>query len=101
MKEFKEIRDDQIRIIGEGGNKNPLPRNVWIIIFSILGIAIIGAIIFFATKQNKEEINKLQEPEPALFEPMRESEPILQKWIGQQPDSLVAGYTEIRDTRET
>lgn len=32
MKELKEIRDDQIRIIGEGGSKNPLPRSVWIII---------------------------------------------------------------------
>ena len=27
MKELKEIRDDQIRIIGEGESKNPLPRN--------------------------------------------------------------------------
>ena len=98
MKEFKEIRDDQIRIIGEGGNKNPLPRNVWIIIISILGIAIIGAIIFFATKQNKEEINKLQEPEPALFEPVVLSEPVKSKRIGKEVDSLVAGYTEIRDT---
>ena len=98
MKEFKEIRDDQIRIIGEGGNKNPLPHNVWIIIISILGIAIIGAIIFFATKQNKEEINKLQEPEPALFEPVVLSEPVKSKRIGKEVDSLVAGYTEIRDT---
>jgi hypothetical protein len=98
MKEFKEIRDDQIRIIGEGGNKNPLPRNVWIIIFSILGIAIIGAIIFFATKQNKVEIKKLQEPEPALFEPVVLSEPVKSKRIGKEVDSLVAGYTEIRDT---
>lgn len=37
MKELKEIRDDQIRIIGEGGSKNPLPRSVWIIILSKIG----------------------------------------------------------------
>ena len=41
MKELKEIRDDQIRIIGEGGSKNPLPRSVWIIILSILGLSLI------------------------------------------------------------
>ena len=48
MKELKEIRDDQIRILGEGGSKNPLPRSVWIIILSVLGIALIGVILLFA-----------------------------------------------------
>lgn len=98
MKELKEIRDDQIRIIGEGGSKNPLPRNVWIIILSILGIVIIGVIVLFVSQQKEEAIQKLKTPEPALFEPVRESEPILYEWIGQQPDSLSPGYTEIRDT---
>lgn len=94
MKELKEIRDDQIRIIGEGGNKNPLPRNVWIIILSILGIVIVGVIVLFVSRQKEEA----KTPEPALFEPVREAEPILHEWIGQQPDSLVPGYIEIRDT---
>ncbi len=98
MKELKEIRDDQIRIIGEGGNKNPLPRNVWIIILSILGIVIIGGIVLFVSRQKEEAIQELKTPEPALFEPVREIEPILHEWIGQQPDSLVPGYTEIKDT---
>lgn len=98
MKELKEIRDDQIRIIGEGGSKNPLPRNVWIIILSILGIAIIGGIVFFVSHQKEEAIQELKTPELALFEPVREAEPILHEWIGQQPDSLVPGYTEIKDT---
>ena len=56
MKELKEIRDDQIRIIGEGGSKNPLPRSVWIIILSILGIALVGVILLFVTRQKEEEI---------------------------------------------
>lgn len=98
MKELKEIRDDQIRIIGEGGSKNPLPRNVWIIILSILGIVIIGGIVIFVSRQKEEAIQELMTPEPALFEPVREIEPILNEWIGQQPDSLVSGYTEIKDT---
>ena len=98
MKELKEIRDDQIRILGEGGRKNPLPRSVWIIILSVLGIALIGVISLFVTRQKEEEIQELKAPEPALFEPVREAEPILHEWIGHQPDSLASGYTEIRDT---
>ena len=49
MKELKEIRDDQIRIIGEGESKNPLPRNVRIILLSIIGIAVIGVIILLCS----------------------------------------------------
>ena len=98
MKELKEIRDDQIRILGEGGTKNPLPRSVWIIILSVLGVALIGVIILYVTRQKEEVIQELKAPEPALFEPVREPEPILHKWIGEKTDSLAPGYTEIRDT---
>ena len=98
MKELKEIRDDQIRILGEGGSKNPLPRSVWIIILSILGIALVGVILLFVTRQKEEVVQELKAPEPALFEPVREPEPILHKWIGEKTDSLAPGYTEIRDT---
>lgn len=98
MKELKEIRDDQIRIIGERGSKNPLPCNVWIITLSVLGIAIIGAIVLFTTKQKEEKIIELTEPEPALFEPIKLPEPVKSQWIGKEVDSLVAGFTEIRDT---
>ena len=55
MKELKEIRDDQIRILGEGGTKNPLPHSVWIIILSVLSIAIIGVIILLTTKHKEYE----------------------------------------------
>lgn len=98
MKELKEIRDDQIRILGEGGSKNPLPRSVWIIILSVLGVALIGVIILYVTRQKEEVVQELKAPEPALFEPVREPEPILHKWIGGKIDSLAPGYTEIRDT---
>ena len=98
MKELKEIRDDQIRILGEGGTKNPLPRSVWIIILSVLGVALIGVIILYVTRQKEEVIQELKAPEPALFEPVREPEPILHNWIGEKTDSLAPGYTEIRDT---
>ncbi len=93
MKELKEIRDDQIRIIGgEGGNKKPLLR---IIIIAVLSIAITAVVIFFVSKQ-KEEVTEI--PEPALFEPVRETVPTRYGWIGRQVDPMTPGYTEIRDT---
>lgn len=98
MKELKEIRDDQIRIIGEGGSKKPLLRNVWIVILCILGVAIISAIVLFTTKQKEEEVKELTEPEPALFEPIKLPEPVKPQWIGKDVDSLASGFTEIRDT---
>ena len=98
MKELKEIRDDQIRILGEGGTKNPLPRSVWIIILSVLSIAIIGVIILLTTKHKEYAALELQEPEPALFEPVILPEPVKPQWIGKEVDSLATGFTEIIDT---
>ena len=98
MKELKEIRDDQIRIIGEGESKNPLPRNVRIILLSILGIAVIGVIILLCSDHKEEEVIELKQPEPALFEPVRLPKPVKPQWIGKEVDSLATGFTEIRDT---
>ncbi len=98
MKELKDIRDDQIRVIGEGGSKKHLPRSVWIVILSVLSLALISVIVLFVTRQKEERIQELKSPEPALFEPVREVEPIQSKWLGQKPDSLAQGYTEIKDT---
>ena len=98
MKELKEIRDDQIRIIGEGGKKNPLPRSIWIIILSILGVIIIGTIVLFTTKQKEEVVIESIEQEPALFEPVKLPEPVKPQWIGKDVDSSASGFTEIRDT---
>lgn len=101
MKELKDIRDDQIRIIGVeggGGRKSLLPRNVWIIIISVLGIVIIFVIVLFTPHQKEEAIQQLKAPEPALFEPEQEAEPTPNEWVSEQPDSLAPGYTEIRDS---
>ena len=98
MKDPKEIRDDQIRIIGEDENKKSLPRNVWITIFSVLSITIIGAILLLCSKLKEDEAIELNQPEPALFETVSLSEPIKYQWIGKEVDSLATGFTEIRDT---
>ena len=95
MKEFKDIRDDQIRIIGEEENKSTLPRKLWFIVASVFVVLLVVGVIFFVVSRGEEQTEL---PEPALFEPVREAEPTPHKLLGHQPDSLAVGYTEIRDT---
>ena len=98
MKELKEIRDDQIRIVGGDVKKRPLPRNVWIIIISVIILTIVGVIALVLSKHKEATIEKLTAPEPALFEPEIAPEPIKHERIGREVDSLQVGFTEIRDT---
>ncbi len=99
MKELKEIRDDQIRIIGEGESKNHWPRRIWIITLSVLGVVAIGVIMLFSIRHKEEAVVELKQPEPALFDPVKLPEPVEpQQWIGRRVDSLATGFTEIRDT---
>ena len=98
MKELKDIRDDQIRIIGVDGERKPLRRNVWIIVISILCVAAVVALVM--SNSADESLEELSAPEPALFEPVvePEPEPVSREWIGRNVDSLQTGFTEIRDT---
>ena len=98
MKEFKDIRDDQIRVIGEEVRRKPVPYGIWIILAAILVLAVIGIMIFVNTGQKKKEAIELIAPEPALFEPMETVEPMPYQKIGSETDSLKNGHTEIRDT---
>jgi hypothetical protein len=98
MKELKDIRDDQIRIVGEGVRRKPLSRSVWIIIISIIVLISVGVIALFVSKHEETAIVELKAPEPALFEPEIAPEPIKHEWIGRKVDSLQVGFTEIRDT---
>lgn len=98
MEELKEICDDQIRVIGEGASKKPLPRRVWIVILTVLGIVIAGVIILIVSLYKAEQARKLTIPEPALFEPVEVQETVEHTWIGESVDSLATGYTEMKDT---
>ena len=98
MKELKDIRDDQIRIVGEGVRREPLSRSVWIIIISIIVLISAGVIALFVLNHEEAVIVELKAPEPALFEPEIAPEPIKHEWIGRKVDSLQVGFTEIRDT---
>lgn len=98
MSEYKEIRDDQIRVINSENLKKKPSRTQWIIIISVLTLLFVGIIIGAFSHYKKNKIQQLQEPEPALFEPIEEPEPVPIQWLGNAPDSTALGYTEIQDT---
>ena len=98
MSEYKEIRDDQIRVINSENLKKKPSRTQWIIIISVLTLLFVGIIIGAVSHYKKNKIQQLQEPEPALFEPIEEPEPVPIQWLGNAPDSSDLGYTEIQDT---
>lgn len=98
MSEYKEIRDDQIRVINSENLKKKPSRTQWIIIISVLTLLFVGIIIGAVSHYKKNKIQQLQEPEPALFEPIEEPEPVPIQWLGNAPDSAALGYTEIQDT---
>jgi len=98
MSEYKEIRDDQIRVIRGENPKKTLSRKQWMIILSVLIVLLVGLIIWAVANHKQNKIQQLQEPEPALFEPVEEPEPMPLQWLGNTPDSATIGYTEIKDT---
>ena len=97
MKEVKDIRDDQIRIIGEGVVRKSMPRWVWAVI-SVLVLAAMGIVYLLLLKHSDEQMLITETSEPALFEPMAEPKLISLQRIGSEVDSLQTGYTEIIDT---
>ena len=97
MREIKEIRDDQIRIIGNEENKIPRYRYMLIVGLIILGVVIIAGIIY-ANSNRAYEISTIEEAEPVLFEKICVTDTARNKITWSNVDSTVAGYTEIRDT---
>jgi len=99
MKDEKEIRDDEIRIIGHGA---PAPQPpVWRLWgWAALGLAavVLTVVLLLVVKNSREAAQPDSEayfdpqPAPALPEvrvPLR---------LGQEVDSLTCGFTEMRDT---
>ena len=98
MKDYKDIRDDQIRVITEDSVDKPLLRTKWIVALTIVVLLLLGVIVWAIGRHKQCKIQALQAPEPALFEPIEEPEPVSVQWLGHSPDSLTPGYTEIIDT---
>lgn len=98
MNEFNDIRDDQIRIIGEDGKKRHPFRNVLIIIIMILTLVIIGVKLLVVSSSSNEGDQERLLSESVLFESHAINEFNQSLRIGKPIDSLKTGYTEIKDT---
>lgn len=97
MNEFKDIRDDQIRIIGDDDRRGGLPRWAWLVITSILIIIIAGVVALVVYNNADESANMSVASEPTLFEPESIDEPAHIEWLGSEVDSLQEGFTEIKE----
>lgn len=112
MKEFKDIKDDQIRVIGEEDNKTTLLQWRWIILIAavVLAVVVILAVTLHRNAppgtEQEQIINneQIQDREPAqdqeltYFEPVEPSPPATHGWIGRRVGPDEKGFTEIRDT---
>jgi hypothetical protein len=101
MNNEKDIRDDEIRIIGDTipihSSKNN--RGVWIKI--VIGCVVVALIVIACWALTKDDA-ELRQEEPTYFEPQTEivapTELPKPQWLGREVDSLAQGFCEIRDT---
>ena len=101
MKELKDIRDDQIRIVGENVKNRTSSVGVWIVIASIIvAIAVVVFVMSNGEEQSTQQQEQVVEPEPAFFEPVEiiEVESAEREWFGSDVDPAQDGFTEIVDT---
>ena len=98
MKELKDIRDDQIRVIGEEVRERSRHRTLWVVATIILLVSVAMVAMLAWPSVQVENVPEEVVPEPALFEPETIIEPVLHQRMGCDTDSLEVGYTEIVDT---
>lgn len=93
MKEINEIRDDEIRVIGE--EKPPKPQG-WKWLLLLLAGIIVGIIIWqvWPSKQT----SPVEEPEQGVFEPTIEVEETKTKTPLAKAEETGKGFIEIADT---
>lgn len=100
MKEEKDIRDDEIRIIGDyEPAAQPSKRN-WLWVCGVIAV-LVAVVAVWAILHSKCNEAKYQE-EPSYFESTANVEPLSvsnqYKYFGSEVDSLAQGFCEIRDT---
>jgi len=99
MKDEKEIRDDEIRIIGDGETASPTHRRRpwgWV----ILGMALLAFIVGLVLAIRSDRKTAQPDVESYFEDPSKPTlaeEPPIRR-LGREVDSLARGFTEIRDT---
>ena len=98
MKDFKDIQDDQIRIVGQNVKRKPLSRGAWVAIIALVMVAIAAAALLIA-QQREAQTAELSAPEPALFEPIEKVEVVEQKWLGSNVAKEQEGFLSRKTTQ--
>lgn len=99
MKDEKEIRDDEIRIIGDDpAAPHPLVRRLWHRVAAGLAAVVLVVVWMLAVRNGREtaqsDVETYFEPQPAPAA----TEVQTPQRLGQTVDSLACGFTEVRDT---
>ncbi len=104
MKDQKDIRDDEIRIIGHGGGKRPVPRRRrWLLVIAAASIVAGGIRVIDALSSDSGD-SAAEQPdvkEVSYFEQQPEAPTPateVRQRLGRDVDSLARGFCEIRDT---
>lgn len=100
MNELKEIRDDQIRIIGSEKPQRNWNIIKWVIVATIVAITLLVGVIVLLNQPEEIKQEVIIEEEPAVFEPEMPQEEIDNQWITVATDSICSNlsYIDIRDT---
>lgn len=111
MKEIKDIRDDQIRVIGGGDEPKPAKTKLWVAICVVAALIVALLIIFVPSSEeggasaSDTTINNMEAVEAevveTVFEPMElapQVEEVTITKLGCEVDAEADGFTEIQDT---
>ena len=99
MKDFEDIRDDQIRVVGTVvDNKTPYHWRKPVAVVLLLIVIVVAVLLCTGKETPAEEVQVIEEP--ALYEPIEpvDENPLPDVSLGSDVDSLALGYVEIKDT---
>ena len=96
MKDLKEIRDDEIRILGNERDDKSKNRIILFWVLFIFTVITLGCLAWFIV-QSSGGSQQLTE-DPSYFEPVIETPPAKPQKLGRVVHSDVKGFCEIRDT---
>ena len=96
MKELKDIRDDEIRILGNDADNNGKNRKILYWIIFVVVAAVFGCLTWLIIYPHFDRREPVEDP--SYFEPVTEIAPTRSQKIGSEVHPNVRGFCEIRDT---
>lgn len=96
MKELKDIRDDEIRILGNGREEKGKKRKMLFGIMFLALLAVFGGLVWLIVHIRTEHHKSMENP--SYFEQVTASQPIRSQKFGREVNPDSQGFCEIRDT---